>query len=128
MYKKIFALAFSIFTISYAFEDPIVDVVDIKIARNVVNREPVGVSDVFSKDIKKVYCWTKVKAFKYPTYIVHQWYYKGKLKASVKLSIKSPVYRTWSSKKIYKGWTGKWRVVVKDEDGSVIASKEFFVK
>jgi len=131
MALKIFSILFAIFVfinISNAEEDALAEVLDIKFAKKVVNREPVDVSDTFSKDVKKVYCWTKIKAFKVPTFVVHEWYYNDKKMASVKLNITYPVFRTWSSKRIIESWTGKWRVVVKDENGSIIASKEFKIK
>jgi len=122
----VFSIVFS--NISFSQEDVLVEVVDMKFAEKVVNKEPVNVSNKFPANIGKVYCWTKIKAFEVPTYIVHQWYYKGKLMASVKLDIKSPIFRTWSSKRIIPQWKGTWRVVVKDSNGSVVASKEFLIK
>ena len=122
----VFSIVFS--NISFSQEDVLVEVVDMKFAEKVVNKEPVNVSNKFPANIGKVYCWTKIKAFEVPTYIVHQWYYKGKLMASVKLDIKSPIFRTWSSKRIIPQWKGTWRVVVKDSNGSVVASKELIIK
>ncbi len=122
----VFSIVFS--NISFSQEDVLAEIVDIKFAEKVVNRVPVNVSTKFPSSIKRVYCWTKVRAFKVPTYIVHQWYYKGKLMASVKLDIRSPLFRTWSSKRIIPAWKGKWRVIVKDANGSIVASKEFLIK
>jgi len=123
--KKFIILLFFTFTPVFAVEDVISEVIDIKFAKKIKNKEPVGVSDSFPNTIKKVYCWTKIRAFKVPTYVVHNWYYKNRLMASVKLDITYPVFRTWSSKKIFKNWIGKWRVEVLDEDGNIIALKEF---
>ena len=129
-YRLILGLVFSIFLTGFAFsqEDSIVDVIDMKFAEKVVNRVSVNVSTEFPSNIKRVYCWTKVKAFEVPTYIFHEWYYKGKIMASVKLDIRSPLFRTWSSKRIIPAWKGNWRVVVKDANGSIVASKEFLIK
>ncbi|RMD47707.1 MAG: DUF2914 domain-containing protein [Aquificota bacterium] len=131
MALKIFSILLAIFAfinISKAEEDSLIEVLDMKVAEKIINREPVDVSDTFPKDIKKVYCWTKIRAFKVPTFILHEWYYKDRKIASVKLKITYPVFRTWSSKRIIESWTGKWRVVVKDENGSIIADKEFYIK
>ena len=100
-------------------------VVDIKIAKTVENREPVGVDTVFPNSISKLYCWTKVHTDKTPTYIIHEWYYKDKKMASVKLDIKYSTFRTWSSKRILPNWIGNWKCVVKDEKGKEIAQKGF---
>ncbi len=129
-YKLLLSVIFSIILTNFAFsqEDVLVEVVDMKFAEKIVNRQPVNVSNEFPSNIGKVYCWTKIRAFEVPTYIVHQWYYKGKLMASVKLDIRSPLFRTWSSKRIIPQWKGTWRVVVKDANGSIVASKEFLIK
>jgi hypothetical protein len=129
--KKVFIfIIFSLFIISpvFAEEDALIDVLDMKFAEKIVNREPVNVSNEFPSNIEKVYCWTKIKAYKVPTFIVHEWYYNGRLMASVKLDIRSPIFRTWSSKRIFPKWKGKWMVLVKDENGSIVASKEFYIK
>ena len=47
--------------------------------------------------------------------------------ASVRLKISYPLFRTWSSKRIIPSWTGKWEVVVKDENENIIATKSFLV-
>jgi hypothetical protein len=128
--KKIILVLLTIFSINqtYAVEDVISEVVDIKLAKKVLNKEPVEVSDTFPNTIKKVYCWTKIRAFKIPTYVVHEWYYKDKKMASVKLDIKYPLFRTWSSKRIIPSWIGNWRVIVKDEEGNIIAVKSFSIQ
>lgn len=78
MKKVVFILALIIgFTnITFAVENIISEVVDIKFAKEIKNREPIYVSNIFPNDIKKIYCWTKTKAFKVPTYVIHEWYTK----------------------------------------------------
>ena len=126
MKKAVFALLLA-FAPAFAVEDVISEVVDIKFAKRIENKEPVEVSDRFPNTIEKVYCWTKIRAFKTPTYVVHNWYYKDKLMASVKLDVKYSTFRTWSSKRMWKSWVGKWKVEVLDEDGNIIAVKTFEV-
>ncbi len=103
-------------------------VIAIKIAKDVKNREPIGVAEVFPNTVKKLYCWTKVITTNPPTFILHEWCYNGKKMASVKLDIKYSTFRTWSSKRILPNWTGKWKCVVKDENGKEIAQKGFTIK
>ncbi len=130
MRKIAFLLVFlvGIFNISFAVEDVLAEVVDIKFAKKVKNKQPAGVSEVFPNDIKKVYCWTRIRAFKVPTYVIHEWYYKDMKMASVKLNITYPLFRTWSSKKIVPRWVGDWKVIVKDENGNIIAIKSFLIQ
>lgn len=124
----ILALIIGFTNITFAVENIISEVVDIKFAKEIKNKEPVNVSNVFPNNIKKIYCWTKVKAFKVSTYIIHEWYYKDRKMASVKLTITYPLFRTWSSKRIIPSWTGNWKVVVKDENGNIIATKSFLIQ
>ncbi|RMA97830.1 DUF2914 domain-containing protein [Hydrogenothermus marinus] len=122
------AILFSL-NISFAEEKKILaEVLEIKFATKIENREPINIYDEFPKDIKKIYCWTKIKAYQIPTFVIHEWYYNNRLMASVKLPITYYIFRTWSSKRILPIWTGKWKVIVKDERGNIIAEKEFFIK
>ena len=96
-------------------------------AENVVNRQPVNVSDVFKTDINKIYCFTKVKADKTPTYIYHVWYKNDKKVFEVKLNIRYTTYRTWSFKRISDNDIGNWRVELLDKNKDKIAEVKFKV-
>ncbi|ACO04363.1 MAG TPA: DUF2914 domain-containing protein [Persephonella sp.] len=122
------SLIFSILMIITISKASQIEVIDMKFARDVVNREPVDVSDRFPPDIGRVYCWTKIKADTVPTKIYHVWYYNEKEMAKVELEIRYPVFRTWSYKTILPQWTGEWKVVVQDEEGNNIYEKTFEIK
>jgi len=89
------------------------------------NRTPVNVSNVFSKSVKKIYCFTKVKTEEYPTHIYHIWYYNGRKIGSIKLNIKYPVYRTWSYSRNLG--TGRYTVVLTDANGKKLGVRSFRV-
>ena len=91
------------------------------------NRQPANVDTVFSKNVGTVYCFTKIKGIQDTTQIAHVWYYKDQEKARIELDVKSPEWRTWSSKKIVESWTGNWRVMVEDPEGNVIETKTFVI-
>lgn len=101
-------------------------VADAVMCRDVQEREPVDAGEVFSADVGKVWCWSKIKNGKGAT-IRHIYYYKGEKKATVELTIGSPLWRTYSSKRILSSWTGPWRVDIVDEDGQVLKSLEFTI-
>ncbi len=102
------------------------EVLDMKCATDIKNKEPVGVSSTFDNYVGKVYCWTRIVTDEdLPTYVYHVWYYDDKEMAKVKLDIWSSNFRTWSSKIILPSWIGKWRVVVEDKDGNVLAESQF---
>ena len=48
-----FLAILGIYRITFAVEDVIAEVIDIKFAEQVKNRKPINVSNVFSNDIKK---------------------------------------------------------------------------
>ena len=98
------------------------------VCQDVVDRQPVGVGDVFPKEISKVYCFTKVVGAHTETTITHNWYYNGDLKASVVLPVRSPSWRTWSSKTIDPSMTGEWMVEILAADGTALDSLIFYLR
>ncbi|MBZ4672406.1 DUF2914 domain-containing protein [Deferribacterales bacterium Es71-Z0220] len=98
------------------------------IATDIVDREPVGVSETFSANIGKLYCFTEVQTDKFPTKVVHIWLYDNNIIAEVPLEVNSNKWRTYSSKRILPNWEGDWKVEIYAEDGKLIGSKSFTVK
>jgi hypothetical protein len=97
------------------------------VCQDVIDRAPVGSGDVFAKEVPKVYCFTRVVGAE-GTQLTHNWYYRGSLKASVKLNVRSSDYRTWSSKTMLPEWTGEWMVEILSADGKPLESIIFFLK
>ncbi len=121
--KKIFLITFvMILSSTFVFADTIIK--RIAIAKNIKNKEPVGVSEVFYNP-DKLYCFTEVKADNYPTKIVHIWLYNDNIIAEVPLDVKSSSWRTFSSKTIYRNWKGDWKVEIYSEEGKLIDSISF---
>lgn len=100
---------------------------EISFCRAIEGREPVEVDTIFLDIVGSVYCFTKITGALEPETIAHVWYLNDQEKARTVLEIKSKNWRTWSSKKILKGWMGNWRVDVVSSDGVVLAGKEFTV-
>jgi len=109
---------------SYSFASKI-KVEQFVCSENVVNRTPVNISKTFSTELDKVYCFTKVKTDKTPTYIYHIWYKNGKRIAEIKLNIKYQFYRTWSYKTIFPSDIGNWKVELLDSNKNKIAETYF---
>ena len=97
-----------------------------KIASGVQSLNPVGVGDRFSKDIGRLYLWSRIINGANTT-ISHIWYYKRSKIAEVKLDISSNRFRTYSSKGISPSLVGDWRVDIVDETGVVLESLNFVV-
>lgn len=97
------------------------------ICRDVVDRTPVGSGGVFTVNVGKLYCFTKVVGAQTDTKIIHNWFMNGKLKSSVTLPVKSANWRTWSTKEIKENDAGDWMVEVLSETGEPIESILFFI-
>jgi len=91
------------------------------------DRVPRDVGDVFPAGTEKLWCWTRVRGAAGPTDVVHVWYHEGGTRARVVLPVRSPDWRTWSSKRLLSAWTGRWEVKVLDADGLVLAATRFIV-
>ena len=109
-------------------EQPAIQIEDAVVCRDVVDRAPVGTGDVIAKESEKVYCFTRVVGAEGDTQITHNWYYKGALKASVVLNVRSSNWRTWSSKTMNPEWVGEWMVEILSQDGTPLESIIFFVQ
>ncbi len=109
-------------------QDSTVKIEDAAVCQQIVDHEPVGSGDVFAKETEKVYCFTRVVGAEGETQITHNWYHQGSLQASVKLDVRSPNWRTWSSKTIQPGMTGEWMVEILSADGQPLESIIFFLK
>lgn len=108
-------------------ENPI-QVKDAVVCQEVVDRSPVGSGDVFSKDIEKVYCFARVVGMQGQGHVTYNWYFKGALKASVDLPVRSSNWRTWSSKTMTPEWAGEWMVEILSEQGTPLQSILFFIQ
>ena len=98
------------------------------ICKNVVDRTPVGMDSMFSTNVGKLYCFTKVVGARTDTQITHNWFMNGKLKASITLPVQSAAWRTWSQKTIRPEDAGDWMVEVLNEAGEPIEAILFFVQ
>jgi|GEM_PF-1525966 len=105
-----------------------VKIEDAVVCQDVVDRAPVGASDTFAKETARVYCFSRVVGADPDSQITHNWYYKGALKASVKLNVRSSNFRTWSSKALLPEWSGEWMVEILSDDGKPLESIIFVVQ
>jgi len=99
--------------------------VEAVICSEVVERMPVDTVSEFTSDVGKVAVWLKVTGAIDTTLINVNWYYKGDKMASVELPVKSPFWRTWSTKNILPHWIGDWEIKVTDAEGEILKSMQF---
>ncbi|HEA17446.1 MAG TPA: DUF2914 domain-containing protein [Pseudoalteromonas prydzensis] len=97
------------------------------LTREVVDREPVNVfkADVrFNEFTDTMAFFSELKNLQGQK-VKHVWRYEDKVLASIELDVTSPRYRTFSNKTILPEQVGNWRVDVVDEQGRLLAQKEF---
>lgn len=98
------------------------------IARNIQNREPIGIVNTFSSSTKKVYCFLEAKDIIKKINISFVWYFQEKEIANVELLLRQGKrWRTYSSKKL-AGSKGDWKVELQDASGTVIDTVNFTVE
>ena len=82
---------------------------------------------VFRFSIGRVYCFTTFDPVPSKTVIYHKWYFRDKIRARVKLSLKTPRWSTFSRIGLRDGEKGPWRVEIADEEGNILGILRFSV-
>ncbi len=98
------------------------------IAREVENREPVDEATSFPADVGQLVFFTRGVGAGEETYIYHVWRHGETERARVRLPVRSPSWRTWSTKQIQSSWTGSWTVQVLDAHGEALDTLSFTIQ
>lgn len=104
--------------------------VDSGICTGIIDHAAANLGDVFSKDIGKLVCFTRVVGPYLEgndQYVEHVWYYQDTEKARIKLAVKSSNWGTYSSKLIQPFEVGEWRVEVLDPQGETVQVFQFVI-
>ncbi|KPH62898.1 hypothetical protein AMS58_11720 [Pseudoalteromonas porphyrae] len=97
------------------------------LTRDVVGREPVNVlkADIrIGEFVDTIAFFSELKNLQGQK-VTHVWRYENEIMASIELDVTSPRYRTYSKKHILSEQLGHWRVDVIDQQGHLLAQKEF---
>ncbi len=98
------------------------------VCSSIENREPVGTSSSFSKDVGRVYCYSKLELAAGTSETVrHVWKHNDKTISTVELTVKGPAYRTRSYKTITSRMTGDWTVEIQNSQGDVLDTIAFTI-
>ena len=99
--------------------------VELILATGIEEREPVGESTSFPANVGQVYAWMRITGLAGQALEI-VWTHEDET-FSVPLEIGGSPWRTWSSKTIPPDWTGDWRVEVQNQEGTVLAARDFTV-
>lgn len=108
-------------------EQPALVLEEIHISAAVEDRQPSGVGTVFTDDLDKIYCFSKIGGAEDTTYVNHVWYFGNDEIARVELPVKSKSWRTWSSKTLNMG-SGNGHVEIVSESGDILGKAEFEIQ
>lgn len=98
------------------------------ITSGIQERQPIDQLNQVAASSGTVYCFTRVTGAAGETSIAHVWLKGDREMARVELPVRSDNWRTWSSKRLISDWSGDWRVVVMDAQGTELASLPFVVE
>ena len=89
--------------------------------------EPINTAIVFSIDVEKVICYTTFDPVPEKTVIYHNWYRRNVLNTKIKLSLRQPRWRTYSSIQLRETDKGPWRVEITDAKGRILGLLRFSI-
>jgi hypothetical protein len=95
------------------------------ITTQVSDRAPVDVIQTYPAVVERLFCFTRVTGATADTSIVHVWSLRGEEMSRIELQVRSGDWRTWSSKTIYPGSAGDWKVDILDAEGAPLKSVSF---
>jgi len=105
-----------------------IEVLNAAVCAGVTDRNPAGKDDSFQWSTDRVYIWNLIKCETHLSSIRHIYYFEGQKVTDIVLDIRSPLWRTWSSKALSdKRFIGHWRVDITSADGELLRRLQFEV-
>lgn len=99
---------------------------DFVLTHGIYEREPVGTTQSFSSSDGRGYVFARIANEGQPSQVNFVWYYGDEMHASIPMNVgTSSGWRTWSSVNLRPG---NWRVNITDQNGMVIAERNFMVE
>jgi len=91
------------------------------------DHSPRHVSVVFSASLGEIYCFTSFDPVPRKTFIYHNWFFRDKEIAHVKLSLRPPRWSTFSKIGIRANDKGPWRIEIVNSHGKILKILRFSV-
>jgi hypothetical protein len=112
----------------FAMDEPLFHIKSMVTSQNVVDREPVGVTETFPPGTERVYCFLEALNIEEDTEVTMVWYHNDRETARVTLPLaKGPRWRTYASKDV-AGQPGAWSVDLLESSGIVLNTLPFTVE
>ena len=123
-------LALTMIYVDTAKSQPIssLQVAEGTICTDVVDRTCKNTNTRFPSFTDRLYCLTRIVGAQDDTYVTHVWYFGDTERARVKLAVRSPNWRTFSSKKIQLHEIGDWHVDVLGPEDQVLLTVPFEIQ
>ena len=74
---------------------------DIKICKNIKNRNPIGIGEVFPNSVDSLYCFTKIENLGKKMEVRHVWYYENQIMTQVRYNVKNLMFTVLGQKKLF---------------------------
>lgn len=103
-----------------------VGITRITFSSNIYMRQPVDSITFISYKKRKVYLFTAIKNMR-GKYITHVWYFNNEPVYKKRFKVRRSFWYAWTKKIITKNMIGKWKGVILDDTGKVMATKHFKV-
>jgi hypothetical protein len=100
---------------------------DAEMCARIEGNKPQEAAIVFPAGIGNVFCFTSFDPVPANTFIYHNWFFREKLRAKRKLSLKSPRWSTFTKFRIHEKDKGPWRVEILDEKGRTLQIVRFSI-
>jgi Protein of unknown function (DUF2914) len=104
------------------------EVTEAAVATGIESLTPQGAAETFPSSVGMLVAYCRITGAAGEAAVKHLWFYGDRLMSEIRLPVKSPNWRTYSSKTILPGWTGAWRVDITDEDGKVLKTLSFTIE
>jgi type II secretory pathway predicted ATPase ExeA len=106
----------------------IIQLKEVVICQDVVERRPVGKGNQFKSTVGKLYCFNRITLGQPPpTEVTHIWYRENQVVSRVILPVKSFHWRTYSLKRILPQEVGSWHVDIIGSEGTILGTAPFSI-
>ena len=121
------AVILTLFTGEPRAEDPKMVLEQAVMCEAIESYKPINPAVVFSISQGEVFCFTGFDPVREKTRIFHRWYKRDKLIFTMRLTLSTPKWSSFSRIQLRDADKGPWRVEIQDEGGKIIKTLRFSI-